>query len=487
MATPSSSSSSSSSSVFNVERERKRRRLEDQTKILDWKEMYTIRHNWNSGKVITTKEQLNVHHGGHGTDQEVNHSALKVAASLLAVLCSNGLSMSIFEDGQRLVTLEFSARVTSFGFFTGPTGRKEGPPPREEDHHEQKRHLACGLNNGSFQVWVASSTASSEEHEGNARLLCDNGALVVEEDERTAVSAIHLNGTILVVLHQSSRLCVWSLDHHGKTLKLHSLLGISCGSPSSLHLRRVKHSSDAQQRGIKDAKWKLVICFTTPTQAPTTTTTTTTTTTAAEETTRSPLAAAPAAQCICYQDMDFTRTELVTGNFITGTLSPNGNDYHVRFGLMGPHSHVNCIQFEPFSKILVSGHSDNTIRVWRAFQRKHHYVPRTTAYLYSTLSLSALASAANSERSDWTFHHEKTLHGHTGAVTCLRFDDFKLVSGSNDRTVKIWSMETGECQTTLSGHAAPLTSLGFDDHTIFSLDKAGTLKTWSFKTTFTTE
>lgn len=31
-----------------------------------------------------------------------------------------------------------------------------------------------------------------------------------------------------------------------------------------------------------------------------------------------------------------------------------------------------------------------------------------------------------------------TLHKHTDGVTCLRFDDFMIVSGSYDKTVKVW-------------------------------------------------
>jgi len=31
-----------------------------------------------------------------------------------------------------------------------------------------------------------------------------------------------------------------------------------------------------------------------------------------------------------------------------------------------------------------------------------------------------------------------TLHNHMDGVTCLRFDDFMIVSGSYDKTVKVW-------------------------------------------------
>ena len=45
------------------------------------------------------------------------------------------------------------------------------------------------------------------------------------------------------------------------------------------------------------------------------------------------------------------------------------------------------------------------------------------------------------------------LSGHTGCVTsvALSADGSKVVSGSNDNTVKIWNAESGEVIGTLSG------------------------------------
>jgi hypothetical protein len=59
----------------------------------------------------------------------------------------------------------------------------------------------------------------------------------------------------------------------------------------------------------------------------------------------------------------------------------------------------------------------------------------------------------------------KTLEGHTGNVKCLEWlaletradesengDPNRLVSCSNDKTIKVWSTESGECLKTLTGH-----------------------------------
>jgi WD40 repeat protein len=53
---------------------------------------------------------------------------------------------------------------------------------------------------------------------------------------------------------------------------------------------------------------------------------------------------------------------------------------------------------------------------------------------------------------------EGTLAGHTGAVSCLAVSRGRLVSGSSDKTAKVWRMETLEralptwrCERTLAG------------------------------------
>ena len=45
------------------------------------------------------------------------------------------------------------------------------------------------------------------------------------------------------------------------------------------------------------------------------------------------------------------------------------------------------------------------------------------------------------------------LSGHAGDVNSVAFsgDDSKVISGSNDKTVKIWNADSGEVIQTLSG------------------------------------
>lgn len=57
----------------------------------------------------------------------------------------------------------------------------------------------------------------------------------------------------------------------------------------------------------------------------------------------------------------------------------------------------------------------------------------------------------------------------------------KIVSGSSDRTVKVWSLESGDCQLTLPGdHAAGVSCVTFNDQWVISGDNSGEIKVWNF-------
>lgn len=55
--------------------------------------------------------------------------------------------------------------------------------------------------------------------------------------------------------------------------------------------------------------------------------------------------------------------------------------------------------------------------------------------------------------------------GHTAPVTSLQFDDTYIVSGSLDKSIRIWDLRTGHAVETIRyGH--PVTALQFDSRRI---------------------
>ena len=71
-------------------------------------------------------------------------------------------------------------------------------------------------------------------------------------------------------------------------------------------------------------------------------------------------------------------------------------------------------------------------------------------------------------------------------VRCVAFDPKKpniLASCSNDKTIKIWDIESGACQSTLTGHNAPVTQVEFiDADTVVSSSSDGTTRAWDVAT-----
>ena len=72
------------------------------------------------------------------------------------------------------------------------------------------------------------------------------------------------------------------------------------------------------------------------------------------------------------------------------------------------------------------------------------------------------------------------------SVRCVAFDPQKpniLASGSNDKTIKIWDIESGSCLSTLAGHTDSVTQLAFiDADTVVSSSDDGTTRAWDVAT-----
>lgn len=79
------------------------------------------------------------------------------------------------------------------------------------------------------------------------------------------------------------------------------------------------------------------------------------------------------------------------------------------------------------------------------------------------------------------FDDVQILEGHRGAVRCFQFDEVALISGGDDKTVKVWDVHNGQCSQTLLGHTDSVLCLSFSSKEQIlvtgSYDK--TLRVWS--------
>jgi len=172
---------------------------------------------------------------------------------------------------------------------------------------------------------------------------------------------------------------------------------------------------------------------------------------------------------------DPVRNAVVTGSMDKTLrfwdLNAAGDSNSGCVGVMRGHTdRLCCIQEDPVENLLVSGSRDSTIRLW------------DTRVLGGTDSSNGAADNRACFR---------VLRGHDGRVCCLRFDEDKIVSGSDDNTVKVWSLHgkglsTGRktshpyCINTFTAHDYWVNSLQFQDNMLVSAAADDTIKIWDF-------
>ncbi|ODQ65012.1 WD40 repeat-like protein [Nadsonia fulvescens var. elongata DSM 6958] len=101
---------------------------------------------------------------------------------------------------------------------------------------------------------------------------------------------------------------------------------------------------------------------------------------------------------------------------------------------------LNCIEFSPDSNLAASGFSDSFIKVWNLKGK-----PLQSVVIDDEPSMN------------------KRLKGHSGAVFGLDFspDNRYLLSCSEDRTVRLWSMETFTNLVSYKSHNQPIWDVAF--------------------------
>ncbi|KAJ2389311.1 hypothetical protein H4S02_002428 [Coemansia sp. RSA 2611] len=77
-----------------------------------------------------------------------------------------------------------------------------------------------------------------------------------------------------------------------------------------------------------------------------------------------------------------------------------------------------------------------------------------------------------------SFQCLRTMAGHDASVLCLKYDESVLVTGSSDATVIVWDWETGMPRLRLVSHAAGVLDVAFNDEHVVSCSKDCTIKVW---------
>ena len=133
---------------------------------------------------------------------------------------------------------------------------------------------------------------------------------------------------------------------------------------------------------------------------------------------------------------------------------------------------IRCVEFSPNGRLLATNNGDSTIKLWDVSQIYPESLDSQTGDNRRT-SLSPSVSRL------------RTLQGHGGKVWSIAFspDSQRLATGSEDQTIRLWDLQTGECLQILEGHDRFVLSVAYSpDHRIASGSDDHTIRLWDAKT-----
>ena len=159
------------------------------------------------------------------------------------------------------------------------------------------------------------------------------------------------------------------------------------------------------------------------------------------------------------------------------------------------HAHAESVLNLRFDKrYLITCSKDKTINVWNRSQLEARdddfpsgasnppsggaVFPAHILSMAGTPSLGADARLNKATRHGPLprFSLLMTLHGHNAAVNAIQVHGDQIVSASGDRTIKIWSLQSGACIMTIPGHSKGIACVQFDGRRIVSGSSDNTVK-----------
>ncbi|MCL2347778.1 MAG: protein kinase [Planctomycetaceae bacterium] len=155
---------------------------------------------------------------------------------------------------------------------------------------------------------------------------------------------------------------------------------------------------------------------------------------------------------------------------------------------------ANSVRFSRDGRYLVTGGDDGKVRIWdmtdkklRSFEIAENISPITA--VWPTTTLSRIAAASRDGVIRWFGvgrKPEKSLFewkGHLAAITSLVMtpDDRWIISGSKDKTVRIWDVKTQKTAKSLVLHTGSVTDIALDlsASRLLSAGEDGTVRLWN--------
>ncbi|NES89773.1 MULTISPECIES: serine/threonine-protein kinase [Okeania] len=170
--------------------------------------------------------------------------------------------------------------------------------------------------------------------------------------------------------------------------------------------------------------------------------------------------------------------------------------------LTGHSKAVYSVAISSEKQIIVSGSADGTIKIWdlvtgSLINTFSGHSDRIFSVAISSDGQNVVSGSADETIQVWDLRFfskvendiilisnlKNTLTGHSNEVWSVAIspDGQTIVSGSEDKTIKIWDLATGSLKNTLTGHTWVVTSIAIssDGQTIVSGSDDKTIKVWS--------
>eukprot|EP00918_Siedleckia_nematoides_P007860 GHVU01017109.1.p1 GENE.GHVU01017109.1~~GHVU01017109.1.p1 ORF type:complete len:688 (-),score=145.05 GHVU01017109.1:1053-3116(-) len=165
--------------------------------------------------------------------------------------------------------------------------------------------------------------------------------------------------------------------------------------------------------------------------------------------------------------------------------------------------YIRSVVAHPTLPYVLTTSDDTTIKLWdidsgwerlQTFEGHSHYVfmakwnPKdphifATASMDTHIKVWGIHSPGVAAGGTITTPHF-TLSGHTRGVNCLDYNNHGerpyIVSGSDDKTVRVWDYQTKQCVQVLQGHDKDIAAVAFHPHlpVLLSAAEDGTIRIW---------
>jgi WD40 repeat protein len=131
---------------------------------------------------------------------------------------------------------------------------------------------------------------------------------------------------------------------------------------------------------------------------------------------------------------------------------------------------IKSVSWSPDGRWLVTGHTDDTVRLWDVRMQQEIGVFRGHKSQVESVSFCQEGKCVASGSLDgsvrlWevrTRQEKAVLLGHTGGIRSVQWKGKSVASGSQDTTVRLWDASTHKVVAVLRGHSRGVLSLAFD-------------------------